>query len=367
MSSNLNFILDVGSGKIRLAICQRVNHINKIVSISEKDYDGFSDSEFFNTLGVKMCIQSLINDAIGHGIRRIDKVFVGVPSEFCVCVCKRISSSLPKMSKVSRTLVDSLLAKGNNLDSDKFEVINYSPMKYTLDGNIDTIQPVGLKTQNISVDCSYVLAKKSFINLFDDILHSLGVQDITYLCSALSQAVLARQEPVIEPVIVIDVGHITTSVAVLKGEGLLMLSSFSLGGGHITADLMQLLKVSYSDADLIKRKAILTIRPENTERYEIKIGDKVISSIIQITNDIVTSRIEHIGQIVNNLLKMDESYANCPVYLTGDGLINIKGARHVLGQAIGHNILPLEVGNIEKIGKYQTSVEGLVNLIFKLK
>ncbi|MBO4937260.1 MAG: rod shape-determining protein [Clostridia bacterium] len=366
MANKLNFIIDVGSSKIRLAITQQLAHTSKIVSLIEKDYDGYADSEFFNPVSVKLCLQDMVNSAIKHTNSKIKHVYVGVPSEFCVCVCKRISSCLPKTRKISREFIDSLLAKGNGMDSEKFKVINYSPMKYTIDGDIDIVQPIGHKTQNISVDCSYILAKRDFINLCDEALHSAGVENITYLCSALAQALSINAEPRLEPTIIVDVGHITTSVAVLKGEGLIMLSSFSLGGGHISADLMQLLKMSYADADLIKRKAILTIQPEKTERYEIKIGDRVISSLIQITNDIICSRIENIGQLIENLLKIDTTYSQYPIYLTGDGLVNIKGARQVLSSATKQQVLPFEVENYEKIGKYQTSVDGLVKLVSKL-
>lgn len=367
MSSKLDFTIDVGSSKLRLAITQKTNKFNKVLSLIEKEYDGFSDSEFFNPLSVKLIVADLITEAVKRTGTKIDNVYVGVPSEFCFCVCKRISSTFPKAKKISQVFVDSFLARGGDLNSEKFTLINYSPMKFTLDGDIDVVKPVGHKTINISADCSYILAKKDFIVLFDEALHSAGVQSITYLSTALAQSQLLNDEPQLESTIIVDVGHITTSVSISKGEGLVLLSSFSLGGGHISADLMQLLKLSYADADLIKRKAILTIQPERNERYEIKNDEQNITALIQITNDIICSRIENIGQLINNLLKIDPAYSQLPVYLTGEGLNNIKGARQVLAKTINHKVIPFGVENNERLSKYQTSVEGLIKLVTKLK
>ena len=66
----------------------------------------------------------------------------------------------------------------------------------------------------------------------------VGIKNVEFVSTALGQAM--KCEPMKEdgkPIAIIDVGHISTSVCVYKGEGLALLTSFAMGGGHISSDL----------------------------------------------------------------------------------------------------------------------------------
>lgn len=364
----IEYILDVGSSKISLFAISVVKSNPVILACSEQLYDGFMDGEFFEPTQITDVVQKLIMDLSMKLNVKIKKVYVGVPSEFSVCVCKRKVRKYVSVQKINDKKIEELFDGIEEFEnSEGYKLISASPMQYQLDSGLKTIRPEGKRSSQVVMDGSYILVKNNFIERFDKTLHNLGVEVVEYVSTILGQALLCVDslEP-LNPVAVVDIGHITTSVAIIKGEGLALLSSFSLGGGHITADIMQLLQKSFKDAELLKRKVALTIKPQKDEKYIITSGGETVSSHIQITNDIVKSRIENIAQIIDNVLDIDETFKNIPIYITGNGICNIRGAINILEEVTKRQIVEFKVPFDNSKDKYQTSRIGLAEIISRL-
>ena len=141
-------------------------------------------------------------------------------------------------------------------------------------------------------------------------------------------------------VLLVDCGYITTSVMLIRGDGLLFMNSFSLGGGYITADLSQCLKLSFSVAENLKRKLDLSWRAKPSDTYDIYVNDYVKTIDASMANSITEERINMIGDYIQKCLDRCEydfpEYI--PVYLTGGGLNFTKGAKEVLSRKIGRKV-----------------------------
>ncbi len=322
------------------------------------------DGEFLSVDDLSSTLSQLVDRMSTKMRKPIDNIIVGVPSEFCICVCKRISRKFVDLHKITKLDINDLYASNASFgDSEEYCIINYSPMQYLLDDNVKTLSPVGKRSQNLILDASFVLAKKSFMEIMTSNLNSLGISHIEFISSALGQAmVCSKTIDSNRPIAIVDVGHISTSVSVYKGEGLALLSSFSMGGGHISSDIMQVLGMSFKDAELIKRKVILTVESNKNEYYEVCSRGSLVKAPINITNQIVRSRIEIIAKIIAEIMSIDEVFKDIDIYLTGDGIANFKGAKNILKKATGQNVY--EYKNIfdNSKDKFQTSVEGLVRL-----
>lgn len=365
MAGKLLYVLDIGSSKLRLAVVNnQTKDYHNVLTVVERSYSGFSDSTFFEKEKFQFILQEMIREVVKRFKKKINKIHIGVPSEFSICLCKRINSCFIKPKVINQKDINNLFAELGTADTEKYKTINLSPLKFVLDGDIQLIDPIKRTTQKISMDCSYILAQKSFINIVTEAINAVNIYDIEFLSSTLAQSLLLDKKNT-EPYAILDIGHITTSLAIVKGEGLVVLNSFSLGSGHITADLMQLLKISYADADILKMKAKLTILPEKGDKYELKVADRNITASIQYTNDIIKSRIESILLIVNNLLEIDPLYSDIKIYLTGDGISHFKGGKELLNQTLSRSIDMLEIES-ETISKYQTSLMGLIKLVKQL-
>lgn len=367
--NKLKYILDIGSSTLRLLAVS--NYYGKQQVIAEENllYDGFMDGEFLTVDELEDDFAKIVADMTQKTRKTISSIVVGVPSEFSVCVCKRISRKYLRPKRITEQDVRSLYQKNSSFgDSEEYEVISYSPMQCVLDDDFKTLTPVGKKTLSLILDASYILAKKSFIELIRTKLQAVGVKNVEFVSAALGQAM--QCVPVKDdkkPIAIVDVGHITTSVCVYKGEGLALLSSFAMGGGHVSSDLMQVLNINFKHAELIKRKVLLTIESPKNEYYEVCSKGNLIKAPINITNQIVKSRIEIIAKVIKDILTIDEVFQDTDIYLTGDGISNFKGVKNILKDVTGLNVYEYKIPFNNSKDKYQTSKTGLAALVEIMK
>mgnify|MGYP000841090083 FL=1 len=142
--------------------------------------------------------------------------------------------------------------------------------------------------------------------------------------------------------LLLDVGYITSSIVLARGDGILFQRTFSLGGGHITGDLATALEISFTKAESLKRKVVLSLNVGEQDVYEVTTRDGTESYPAQMVNEIVTETVARLARTVNKCLAQCEyDYPDyIPLSLTGGGLSYIKGARDVLSKQLGK---PVEI------------------------
>lgn len=364
MLNKIKYILDIGSSSLRLLAVNKFAGKPRIIAEESVLYDGFMDGEFLSPEKLEENFTELIDIMTTKMRKPINNIIVGVPNDFCVCVCKRISRKFVDLHKITESDLQELYESNAGFgDSEEYIVINYSPMQFVLDNNFTTLSPVGNKTLSLVMDVSYILAKRNFMEMLTEKLHGLGLNEVEFISTSLGQAMnCVPVKNSNKPFAIVDVGHITTNVSVYKGEGLALMSSFSMGGGHISSDLMQLLGLNFKSAELIKRKVILTIESVKNEHYEVCSKGSLIKAPINMTNQIIKSRIEMMAKVIKNILNLDEVFEGIDIYLTGDGLSNFKGARNIIKDVTGRNVYEYKNTFDNSNQKYQTSKTGLAML-----
>ncbi|MBO5954665.1 MAG: hypothetical protein J6Q13_01705 [Clostridia bacterium] len=364
MLGKLKYILDIGSSSLRLLAVTKFAGKQRIVAEDSVLYDGYMDGEFLSVDELGQDLSQLIDNMTQKMKKPIQSIIVGVPSEFCVCVCKRISRKYVGLHKVTdQDLINLYQSNATFGASEEYSVISFSPMQCVLDDDFKTLTPVGKKTSSLILDASYILAKNSFINLIKQKFEELKIKNVEFVSTTLGQAM--ECEPVRndkKPIAIVDVGHISTSVCVYKGEGLALLTSFSMGGGHVSSDLMQVLGLNFKDAELVKRKVILSIESKKNDYYEICHKGNLIKAPINITNQVVKSRIEMIAKVIKDILSIDEVFKDIDIYLTGDGIANFKGVKNIIKDITGLNVYEYKIPFNNSKDKYQTSKIGLASL-----
>lgn len=340
-------ILDFGSGKIDVLIGERgVNNTICINGMGECDYAGFVGGEWLEPDQVGYAIGRAINNAETNSRTKIKYLYVGVPGEFTTVVCRDAGVSLTKKRKVTEADVDMLHAQGDVFENDPdYTLINVGPVYYTLDDDRRLVQPVGMTSTKLGGHISYVLAENRFIDFVGGILDNLGIESVEYVSSVLAEELLLFDEITRDQyVVLIDVGYITTSVAVGRGDGLLGLYNFSLGGGHITGDLAMAFDISFSQAESLKRKVVLSLNASDADVYEIVDRENRIPFSAKVVNEIVMERIKLIASMIEKCLnKCEYDYPDyIPYHLTGGGLCYLKGGRDYLSKRLNK---PVEIVN----------------------
>ena len=336
-------ILDFGSSKITVLIAERgVNNTFNIKGTGEIEYGGYYEGKFLEPEKVKMAVGLAINNAETTARSRITKLYVGVPGEFLTVACREAQITFPKKKKITEADIQELFFAGNVFKKNPTHtVINNSPIYFTLDDNRRIIEPRGMVSSKLGGYVSYSLAENNFLDFVEEMLDSLGIRSTKYISSTLAESLLLFEPEIRDRyAILVDCGHISTNVMLVRGDGQLFMNSFSMGGGHITGDLSQCLKISFYQAESLKRKVVLSLLADESDFYEIAGGDYMIPFSAKTTNEIVSERINLIASFILKCFNRCEyDFPDfIPVYLTGGGLSYIKGARDYLSKHLGRKV-----------------------------
>ncbi len=332
-------VLDFGSSKITVLIGQKgVNETLTISGKGETQYAGFSDGEFFRPEQLGQAVAHAINIAETAAKTKITKLYVGVPGDFTVCVCKdsEISFDNPK-HKITANDVEKLHDQGNTFYREpNLTLINVQPIYYDLNNEKRCIDPIGMTTERLKGHISYLLAEATFTGTVGAIMKSLGIESVEYVSSVLAETLFLFDDVKRDQyVVLIDVGYITTTVAFARGDGILSLHSFSLGGGNISGDLANYFDISFAEAEALKRKVVLTLTTGPDDVYEVNGRYEA-----EIVNDIVRARIAVIAKNIAKCLELSDYVIpdNIPFSLTGGGISYMRGSKDILSEVLHRRI-----------------------------
>ncbi len=327
MARNVTSILDFGSSRITLLVGEEdVNKSFRLLTSIDNDYEGFSKGEFVDPNNLQVLIADMFKKVERELQFKIDNLFIGVPAEFCFVYDAMLTRVFPKKTKITNKVIDALFLE--DIEENPYTthtVINKSPLFYIVNDENRTNDPVGVIATKLQARTSYILVENKFKMLVSGMLKSLGIKEFDFLSSALAEGLyLIDEHKRNEGAIVVDCGYTTTSVSLVLGAGLKELKSFSLGGGHITADLAKNLQISFEEAEEMKKDVILTLRPNGTDFYTTDSGKKFA---IKNVNDIILARIDRICELIGKCIdSFDmELPKYIPIYITGGGLNYFEG------------------------------------------
>ena len=336
-------VLDFGSEKITVLVGSRdVNKSINIKGIGQENYEGFADGEFIEPKNLERAVGEAIKKAEKNSNTQINELYVGVPTEFCFCLCKNVSQNYPKPKKITQRDIDNIYDSFNEFrDIKTHQVINKDYVYFVLGENNKVSNPIGQVDSKITACLSYVLVENSFLNLVNKALMRNNISKVRYVSSTYAQSLyLFDEEQRDRYALLVDCGYITTSVSLIRGRGLLNLSSFSLGGGHISADLSKCLKIPFSCAENLNKKIVLCVEPTDNDVYDLYVDGSVMPISMKIANAIVESRIEVIAQGIQKCFNVWQyNFPDfIPIYLTGGGLSFMKGAKDLLAKLLSKNV-----------------------------
>ena len=321
-------ILDFGSSKIIILVgLMGVNGTIKLIARGEADYAGFINGKFIEPQNLSSAILTAKNQAENVLGKKIKRLIVGMPTEFCVNKIEKLSMNLSNRTKIKQRNLDRLFLNAP-INYDGYKIINKTPIYFLLDDNNKVFNPIGCYSSTISVLASFILINNDFYSYFDKVMCGIGVYDYELISSALSESLyLIEPENRQNGAILIDCGFITTSVNAVFGEGLTDLKSFSVGGGHITGDLMDVLEIPYDSAEQLKRKAILTLAATEDDYYETIVNNNIVRFKARLVNEIILARIDEIISGITKCINLFENKISDEVivYVTGGGLNYFKG------------------------------------------
>ena len=113
-----------------------------------------------------------------------------------------------------------------------------------------------------------------------------------------------------------------------------------MGGGHITGDLYQVLKIPFAQAETLKHKVVLNWQASENDIYEVMGKEFIATYSAKATNEITEARIEIIaGYIQRCLDRCEYDFPEyLPIHITGGGICYLKGIKEFLARKLGRRI-----------------------------
>lgn len=363
-------VMDFGSEKLTMIVgSSGINGTFNIKSIGQSSYAGFYNGEFLEPEKLNLAIENTISSVKSSSKFELEKIYVGVPAEFCFVTTNSYSQNYGKQKIIKKSDMSEIFTKADvSANFKEHTKINESAVFFVLDNNSKHQNPVGFETSAMGALVSYVFADNNFIKIVKEALLNLGVNSVEFLSETLAESLyLLPLEVRDKNAIIINSGYITTSVCLVRGGGLLNMFSFSMGGGNITSDLSECLEISFADAEVLKRKMVVSVEPKEEDMYDISVDGKIVPISQKTANEIVDSRIEALSKAV---LKCFESFDydypdSTPIFLTGGGLSYIRGAKDRLSKYLGKNIELLIPPEPELNKPHFSSVLGLLDMAIK--
>lgn len=370
MPQNKVTVIDIGSKSISVLIGSRgANDLFAVSGYGEQEYAGYYEGEFLEEDKLFETFQKAINDAQSSANLIIDKVYVGVPAGFCQCKTKTIVQSFGQRIKLREEDLQTIYQGADDNSNENLVLLSCSPIMFVLDDGRKVFDACGQRTSRISATLSFVYAEKQFIEKINSLIKQLGISSVEYLSSTLCESLyLLPKERREEKAILIDCGYIETSVAVIKGDGLLDLKSFAIGGGHISADLSQCLGITFNEAEQLRKQLILSVVPSDSDDYELARNGTNYPISMRKANEITSARLEMMAGLIKKCVCYDgQELPAIPYYITGGGISYTKGAKDILSGYLGVNLTLIYPRDMQLSKPHYSSLLGLMDKALNLE
>jgi cell division protein FtsA len=236
------------------------------------------------------------------------------------------------------------------------EIVQFFAKNYSLDGQKNIKDPVGMQGVRLEVDAHIVTASSPNLRNLDMALEKAEVVPTNHTVSGLAaaEAVLTRQQKEAGTAL-IDIGAGTTNLIVFEDGEVQHIAVLPIGGQHITNDLAIGLKTDLDVAEAVKiQHADLRSTPKKMNAM-VKVGDKAHNFQFETIEIIIESRVEELLEYVDKELHKIKRSRKLPggVVIVG-GTAKIPGIEEFAREKLE---LSARIGHLQNISGLADTVE----------
>lgn len=324
--------LDIGSSNIRVIVARyEVTDKDKrlhIIGVAETPSEGVSK-------GVITSIDDAVS-SISECLEKVERMSgINVDSAYVsICAPHIISQSTKGVIAVAKANgeinehdVERVIEAAQTVSTPpNYEVLHVIPKSFTVDGQSNIKDPVGMTGMRLEVECQIIHGVSTLIkNLTKSVYRtSVDIEELVFAPLAAAESVLTRKQKEVG-VAILNIGGGTTSLAVFEEGDLLHTAVIPIGAGHITADVAIGLRTSMEIAEKIKKlygKALSSKvnSSDSIKMQEFGEEDNISIPVKQVAK-IIEARLDEIFDLVDNELKSINRAGMLPagIVLTGGG------------------------------------------------
>lgn len=237
------------------------------------------------------------------------------------------------------------------------EIVQFFAKNYSLDGQQNIKDPVGMHGIRLEVDAHIVTVATPNLRNLDMALEKAEVTPTNHTVSSLAaaEAVLSRQQKEAGTV-VLDIGAGTTNLIVLEDGEVQHVAVLPIGGMHLTNDLAIGLKTDLDVAERVKLEHATLANSGTKKTATVKVGVQTHSFDFSDIEMITEARVEELFEYVDKELVRIRKSRKLP-----GGAVLVGGTAKLPGMADFAKEklqLPARIGKLQNIGGLVDTVEG---------
>lgn len=345
-NDNLIVGLDIGTTKICAIAGQLTDDGVEIVAASSNPSSGLRKGVVIDIEAAAGAIRKAIAGITEQTGLPVEEAYVGIAGSHIKSFNSYGAAGI-KGREVTRADVDRAIesASSMHMPGDR-ETIHVLPTDFILDGQAGIKDPVGMTGSRLEVKVYIITgAMPSVQNLLKCCERAgIDVIDIVLQPLASSEATLTDEERDMG-IALVDIGGGTTDIAVYKDGWLAHTSVIGIGGNHVTNDISVGLRLSFQEAERIKKvygSAMLSDINDTTEVDAVSIDGQVRGIPRKYLIEVIHPRANEMIEIIGaELTKIQEDGTPVSgVVLTG-GASLLKGMGSVAEAVLA---MPVRIG-----------------------
>ncbi len=351
--------LDIGSTTVRVAVGQYVSTQNspdqfQIIAAVEVPSEGMQKGMITSIEDIVSSISSALEQVERLIGMPIEHVWVGISDSHIIAQESRGVVAVGKSDgEISEDDVERAIEAARTVASPlNYEVLHVLPRSFSVDGQTNIKDPVGMTGIRLEVDTKIIYGLSSHLKNITKAVYRAGVDIDDFVLSVLAtgEAVVDDQQKDLG-VAVVNIGGPTTSMAVYEEGDVLHTAVIPIGSAHITNDLALGLKTSIEIAENVKSMHGVCVSKGISKKDTIdlqKFGAQASEEIaMHYVAEIIEARVgEILEKVDEELMKIDRSQLLPAGIVFVGGGSKIRGLVELAKQTIS---LPASIGHVHGI------------------
>lgn len=357
--------LDIGNASIKFLVAEIKDKKLYVLTSSIVNNEALKKDMTMDYDALESIVKKILSDTKEKLGIEIKKTLLTISSDSASFTVNRAKIDIKNEDNLVTTddMVRVVNLSGKNVIQDNMELVNITPLYYTLDDSSRTDLPVNTFSKSLEVKSIITSSTKEDVYKYLRILDKLGVSVVDISYDVVGNYFALKNEDMDSTCgVIIDVGYLSTSISIYNKGVLVNTDKIKVGSFNVLKDISYVYKISLDDAKSIYKKLGLgsSKNASNLEKIELKDnnGDKLIVNQVNLS-EIIESRVNEILSMakkqINTLTKRQISYIIC----TG-GIANIGDFDLNVLEIFGKNA---RVGYINTIGIRDTRYADTLGLI----
>ena len=333
--------LDIGTTEVRCLVGVRPTEEDKRFHILGMGYalnEGMRGGVIVNHDEVVGAVETAVRQAELSSGHRIESATVNINGDHLKTVACRAEVAVANSDRIvtdfDRDLVDTK-ARELHLTPNR-EVVQFFANSYRVDQVKDLEDPVGVQGNVVGVQASVVTGTVAHIEAIERVCEEVGIRINNKTISSLAAYEATFNRRAAESgVLVVDIGHSTTNLVIIKEGKVEYAAVIPLGGFNVTKDIAIILQVDLEAAEFLKVN-YADVYYDSRGTKTIEFNRQSINFSPKSLSEVTAARLREICELISDILKDTGHAQQLPggVTLTG-GASQTKGLKALFQEELG--------------------------------